>query len=141
MLAVDGTGIPLSIQTEAANISEFKLAIQTVDAISVAKRPRHPKKRPKKLVADKGYDAKHIRNDLRKRQITPYIPKRRKQGETAEPVYNHHIKHMYETRWIIERTNAWLQNYRRIAMRWDKHADSYEAFIELGCIMICLKRV
>lgn len=141
MLVVDGTGIPLAMQTEAANISEFKLAIQTVDAISVAKRPHHPKKLPKKLVADKGYDDRHIRKDLRKRYITPYIPKRRKQGENDEPAYNEQIKHMYKKRWVVERTNAWLQNYRRIAMRWDKHATFYEAFIELGCIMICLRRV
>lgn len=141
MLAVDGTGIPLTFLTEAANISEFRLALQTIDSISVASRPLHPRKRPESLVADKGYDAKWLRTALRKRTITPYIPKRRKQGQVEEPRYNGTIKDKYATRWIVERTNAWLQNYRRITVRWDRYPDSYEAFIELACILICLRRV
>ncbi len=67
MLAVDGTGMSLTFLTEAANISEFKLAIQTIDGISVNTRPLHPRKRPEKLIADKGYDAGWLRNDVRKR--------------------------------------------------------------------------
>lgn len=141
MVAVDGNGIPLTITTEAANVSEFKLALSTMDAIAVEKRPHHPKKRPEQLVADKGYDSQKIRTELKKRRITPFIPKRRKRGQQEEPLYNKTVEGMYQTRWIVERTNAWLQNYRRITVRWDKLADSYEAFIELACILICLRRV
>lgn len=141
MLAVDGTGIPLTFLTEAANISEFRLAIQTLKGISVERRPKHPKKRPDQVVADKGYDSRKIRESIRRRGIRPYIPMRRRRGQTEEPKYNKRIEGMYRTRWIVERTNAWLQNYRRITVRWDRKADSYEAFIELGCILICLKRV
>lgn len=141
MLAVDGTGIPLTFLTEAANISEFKLALPTIDRISVETRPQHPKKRPDCLVADKGYDAKWLREELNKRHIRHKIPKRRKPGHTEQPVYNKRIESYYKTRWIIERTNAWLQNYRRITIRWDRYAESYEAFIELACILICLRRV
>lgn len=72
------------------------------------------------LVADKGYDAKWLREALRKRNINPKIPKRRKQGVTDELKYNKHIESYYKTRWIVERTNAWLQNYRRITVRWDR---------------------
>jgi len=141
MLAVDGSGIPLNLLTEAANISEYQLALETIDGIFVATRPLHPKKRPDVLVADKGYDAGWLRKALSRRTIRPYIPKRRKKGEQKEPSYNNTIQQFYATRWIVERTNAWLQNYRRIAVRWDRFADSYEAFIELACILICLRRV
>ncbi len=141
MLAVDGTGVPLTFLTAAANISEFKLALQTIDSISVSTRPLHPKVRPENLVADKGYDAGWLRSDLRKRGIKPYIPKRRKKGQQEEPKYNESVQEMYKTRWIVERTNAWLQNYRRITVRWDRYPDSYEAFIEFACILICLRRV
>jgi len=141
MLAVDGSGIPLNLLTEAANISEYRLALQTMDGIAVASRPLHPKKRPDALVADKGYDAGWLRKALTRRRITPYIPKRRKKGQSEEPSYNTTIHSMYQTRWIVERTNAWLQNYRRITVRWDRDADAYEGFIELACILICLRRV
>ena len=82
-----------------------------------------------------------LREALSRRTIRPYIPKRRKKGEREEPSYNNTIQQFYATRWIVERTNAWLQNYRRITVRWDRFADSYEAFIELACILICLRRV
>jgi len=91
------------------------------------------------LVADKGYDAQWLREVLTKRGIKHRIPKRRKQGLGDEPAYNKRIESYYKTRWIVERTNAWLQNYRRITVRWDYYADSYEAFIELACILICLR--
>jgi transposase len=141
MLLVDGTGIPLNFLTEAANISEYKLALATIDGISVAGRPLHPRKHPEQLVADKGYDAAWLRRAIRNRNMKPYIPKRRKRGQKEEPQYNEKIKPMYATRWIVERTNAWLQNYRRITIRWDRSADTYEAFIELACILICLRRL
>ena len=141
MLAVDGTGIPLTFLTEAANISEFKLALPTIDQISVESRPLHPRKRPDTLVADKGYDAMWLRHELSDRGIKHKIPKRRKKGEKDEPIYNNRIKSYYKTRWIVERTNAWLQNYRRITVRWDRKWENYEAFIEFACILICLRRV
>lgn len=141
MLAVDGTGIPLTFLTEAANISEFRLALRTIDEIAVAGRPLHPRKRPKQLIADKGYDAKWLRTEIRKRGVTPYIPKRRKPGQQEKPSYNTKIKDKYATRWIVERTNAWLLNYRRITVRWDRFSESYEAFVEIACLCICLKRV
>ena len=141
MLAVDGTGIPLTFLTEAANISEFRLALQTIDGISVETRPLHPKKRPDILVADKGYDAKWLREELAKRGIRHKIPKRRRRGQKKEPIYNEKIKLYYCSRWIVERTNAWIQNYRRVTVRWDRYADSYDAFIEIACALICLRRV
>lgn len=106
MLAVDGNGIPLTLLTEATNISEFKLALQTIDQISVSTRPLHPHTRPEILVADKGYDAEWLRKAISKRNIKPKIPKRRKPEETEEPTHNTGIKPYYKTRWIIERTNA-----------------------------------
>lgn len=141
ILAVDGTGIPLTLLTEAANISEFRLALPTIDQIRIESIPLHPRKRPEMLVADKGYDAKWLREELTRRGIKHKIPKRRKQGETKEPTYNRKIIRYYKTRWIVERTNAWLQNYRRITVRWDYYADSYEAFLEIACMLICLRRV
>ena len=141
MLAVDGSGIPLTLLTEAANISEFKLALPTIDQISVATRPLHPHTRPELLVADKGYDASWLREALAKRGIRHKIPKRRKPGQKQEPVCNTAIRSYYKTRWIVERTNAWLQNYRRITVRWDRTCENYEAFIELACALICLRRV
>jgi len=141
MLCVDGTGIPLAFILASANVSEYKLALPTMDEIAVNRRPLHPKKRPDIVVADKGYDAEWLREALRKRHIIPKIPKRDMKGDGSVDRYNNKIQPYYQMRWIVERTNAWLQNYRRITVRWDRNWENYEGFIEIGCILICLKRV
>jgi len=141
MVLTDRNGIPLTLLTQSARISEYKLAIPTLDQVSVEKRPRHPRKRPDALCADKGYDSNKIRETLRKRRIRPVIPKRRKKGEIQEPKYNKTIKHIYRFRGTVERTIAWLGWNRRLLIRWEKSDTIYQAFINLACIMICLKRV
>jgi transposase len=40
-------------------------------------------------------------------------------------------------RWVVERTFAWLNQFRRLRVRYDKRADIQEAFLSLGCAWIC----
>ena len=40
-------------------------------------------------------------------------------------------------RWVVERTFAWLNQFRRLRVRYEKRADLHEAFLSLGCILIC----
>lgn len=141
MLATDGTGVPLTGILSSASTSEFNLIFPTLDTLSIEKRPNHPIKKTKILIADKGYDAAWVREELRKRGITPYIPKRRKQGESEEPTYNNRIKPYYKTRWIIERTFSWFNNFRRLITRWDRYVSTYQGFFHIACIMLCLNRV
>jgi transposase len=42
-------------------------------------------------------------------------------------------------RWVVERTFAWLNQFRRLRVRYDKRADIHEAFLLLGCTLICLQ--
>ncbi len=141
MVAIDGQGIPLTGILSSASTSEFNLIFPTLDTIAIEKRPRHPIKKTKILIADKGYDAAWVRDGLRKRGITPYIPKRRSKGQIEEPIYNERIKPFYRTRWLVERTIAWIGNYRRVTTRYEHYAHIYNAFFQLTCIMICLKWV
>ena len=90
MLAREGTGIPLTGLLSSASTSEYRLLLPTLDSIAVETKPTHPRKRFKKLVADRGMmrDGQAIRE----RHMTPCIPRRRKPGETDEPPYNEKIK-------------------------------------------------
>ncbi|HEY0173086.1 MAG TPA: IS5/IS1182 family transposase, partial [Pyrinomonadaceae bacterium] len=38
-----------------------------------------------------------------------------------------------------ERLNAWLQNFRRVATRFDYHVENFLGFVHLGCIKILLR--
>jgi transposase len=45
----------------------------------------------------------------------------------------------YKRRWKVERFFAWLQNFRRVATRFDYKAENYLGFVHLGCIVILLR--
>jgi nicotinamidase/pyrazinamidase len=65
---------------------------------------------------------------LRERGIKARIARRGK--ETSEKLGRH--------RWVVERTLAWLARYRRLAVRYERRSDIHEAFLHLGCSLICL---
>ena len=102
---------------------------QTVDAIEPIKRPRgRPRKRPDKLHADKGYESRKNKAALRKRGIKSRIA--RKGVDSKEKLGRH--------RWVVERTHSWLNRFRRLKIRYERRSDIHEAFLKLGCALICL---
>jgi transposase len=46
----------------------------------------------------------------------------------------------YRRRWIIERTNAWLFNFRRLVVRYERRIETYRAFLYLACSLIALRQ-
>ena len=38
---------------------------------------------------------------------------------------------------MVERTLSWLSRYRRLKVRYERRADIHQAFLELGCALIC----
>lgn len=42
-------------------------------------------------------------------------------------------------RWVVERTISWLHQYRRLRVRYERRADIHQAFLDLGCALICYK--
>ena len=40
-------------------------------------------------------------------------------------------------RWVVERTLAWLHQFRRLRVRWERRTEIHEAFLDIGCILIC----
>jgi transposase len=45
----------------------------------------------------------------------------------------------YKRRWKIERPFAWLGNFRRLVVRYERRAENYLGFVRLGCIVILLR--
>ena len=48
-----------------------------------------------------------------------------------------HGSDLGRSRWVVERTFAWLNQFRRLRVRDDKRADIHEVFLSLGCALIC----
>jgi transposase len=127
-LLCDGNGVPLVIQLTGANRNDSQQALALVDAIPPLQgergRPRH---RPDCVLGDRGYDAEAIRQGLRDRGIIPFLAKRNTE----------HGSGLGRWRWVVERTFAWLNQFRRLRVRYEKRADIHEAFLSLGCALIC----
>jgi IS5 family transposase len=125
---VDRRGVPLAVRHTAANVHDSKMLEEIVDAIEPIRRSQgRPRKRPEKLHADKAYDLKKCRKELRRRDIKSRIA--RKGEDSSEKLGQH--------RWVVERTLSWLNRYRRLKVRYERRADIHQAFLELGCALIC----
>ena len=134
MVLADGQGIPVGVTVHSASPAEVTLVAPTL------KMSRRLLGRlPQRLIADKGYDSDPLRAALAKRhiqQITPHRCNRRR-----APRQDGRALRRYRRRWKIERTIAWLGNFRRLPVRYDRSLQIYRAFFHIACFMIVLRRV
>jgi transposase len=128
----DRNGIPLAVAVSAANTHDSLVLIPLVQAIPAIRSKRGPRRRrPDKLHADNGYDYDHLRAWLCARRITPHIARR---GiDSSERLGRH--------RWVIERSFAWLTGYRRLALRYERSARLFAAFLTLAATLTCYKKL
>jgi Transposase DDE domain len=129
---VEGTGIPLAWAVTGGNRNECTQLI----ALSMLSR--------RCAAAPVGHDGAPSgspltaptitrRNDAScaKRGITPEIARR----NTA------HGSGLGRVRWVVERTFAWLHHFKRLLVRYDRRAEIHEAFLALGCCLVCFRRL
>ena len=91
---------------------------------------------PERLIGDKAYDSDGLHAALASHGIEMIAPNRRgrKKTQDGRPLRR------YRRRWKVERLIAWLQNFRRIATRFEPHVQNYLGFVHLGCIRILLRQ-
>lgn len=110
-LICDGRGVPLVVQLKGANRNDSRQALALIDAIPPLQgqhgRPRH---RPDCVAGDRGYDAEAIRRNLRARNVVPFLAKR----------CTEHGSGLGRWRWVVERTFAWFNQFRRLRVRYEK---------------------
>jgi transposase len=143
MLVADGNGLPLGVHLASASCAEVRLAAATLDTIAV-RRPRgRPRRRPEKLVADRGYDSRAFRATLRRRGIRMCIPPKRRpanwRAKRGRPVVAR--KDDYRLRYTVERSFAWLGNFRRLLIRWEHLFSVYRSFFMVGALLLCVRRL
>ena len=126
---MDRRGIPLAAQVGPANQHDSKVFESLIDAIPAVRTGRRgrPRQRPEKLHADKGYDFRRCRDACRQRGMKQRIARRGVESKERLGIH----------RWVVERTFAWLHRFRRLAVRYERRSDIHQAFLCLGCILIC----
>ena len=131
-LIVDAGGIPLAVTLTGGHRNDVTQLISLVDAIPpIRGRRGRPRRRPRELFADRGYDHDKYRRQLRQRGITPRIARR---GIT-------HGSGLGTTRWVVERAFAWLHAFKRLRTRYERRADLHLGLLQLACALICYRHL
>ncbi len=131
-MIVDRRGIPLATRLTGANRHDSLGFAELGDAVPSIRTPAgRRRKRPATLHADKAYDMPRCRQALSRRHIRIRIA--RKGIESSERLGRH--------RWVVERTLAWLNRSRRLTIRYERRADIHQAFLTLGCCLICFNHL
>ena len=128
----------------AGQVHESTQLEPVLDAIRVPRRRGRPRKRPGRLVADKGYSYRKCRRALRRRGIRHVIPERRDQRAQRAaagarggrpPGFD---RAAYRRRNAVERCINRLKQFRGLATRYEKRAVNYRALVVLAAIVIWL---
>ena len=125
--------MPVGLAVAGANRPDMKLVRETVDSV-VVKRSRPTERRPQGMCLDKGYDYEEVRETLREFGFTAHI---RARGEEAQALKRE--AGFRARRWVVERTHSWMNQFRRVLIRWDKHVDNYLAFLHFACALIAFR--
>lgn len=93
---------------------------------------------PERLVMDKAYDSDALRDRLAERGIDPIVPYRKR---AVNRKYGDGRKlRRYKRRWKVERLFAWLGNFRRLVVRYERNHWIFRAFIHVACVLITLRQ-
>ena len=138
MVLVDGEGLPLGVRLEGASPSEVTLAGATLAEVRVPRPKGRPRQKPERVIADRGYDSDPLRQRLRRRGIELIVPYR--ENNQHRRYEDGRKLRRYKRRWIVERTNAWLGQFRRLLVRHEYLLPTYRAFFYLACFWITLRR-
>lgn len=132
MTCATGRGIPLAVLISTANTHDSQPLMPLLDSLPQTRsrrgRARQP---PDRLHADKAYDQPALPREVRRHGIAVRIV--RTAVQSSQRLGRH--------RWIIEARLSWLLRNRRLIHRYDRKADHFKAFADLGCILICHQRL
>lgn len=129
-LVTERHGIPLGAVLTAGQDSEVRTCPRVLAAITIPRaRGGRPRRKPRVLVGDKGYNAGWLRLSLKQQRIRAVIP--RYSSQALDPTFD---RATYRTRNVIERCVGWLKNNRRLATRSEKLAINFMAFVKLAII-------
>jgi transposase len=131
-MVVDAEGVPLATTLTGANRHDVTQLIPLIDAIpAIGGKVGAPLRKPQEVMGDRAYDSDPHRMELSCRSIATAIARRREGHGSGLGVF----------RYVVEQTLALFHQFRRLRTRFDRRDDIHEAFMSLGCSMICWRRL
>jgi len=129
----DACGLPIAVDATSASPHEITLVDNTLDACFL-------KNVPEKIIGDRACDSDKLDKRLAKeRGIEVVAPHKNNRVKSA--TQDGRVLRRFRKRWKAERLFAWLQNFRRLVVRYEYHLKNFLAMVQLGCIVILLRRV
>ncbi|GAA3759113.1 IS5 family transposase [Streptomyces tremellae] len=123
---------PLDRRLTGGNRNDVTQLIPLLKAVPPVRGKRgRPRRRPDVLLADRGYDHDKYRRLVWALGVKPLIARRGTE----------HGSGLGAQRWVVERAFAHLHWFRRLRIRWEIRDDIHEAFLTLGCSIICWRRL
>lgn len=135
-LLVDGRGVPLSMHLSGANRHDLKGLEHLLGEGMLVARPEPSKRVPQHLCLDKAYEAEQAEILLEELGYTGHIKRR---GERDEPGIGEALHPA--RRWKVERSISWLNNMRKLRVRWEKKAENYRGLWLLAAALITYRRM
>jgi transposase len=132
-LLTDERGAPLALAVAGANRNDMKLTAATLDGIVVA-RPKSTPQEPQHLCLDKGFDYDEVRELVKARDYLAHIRRRGEEAQAKRDIPGYRAK-----RWVVERSHAWMNRFRRLLIRWEKKTENYQAMLDLACAYITFR--
>src|SRR5207247_5923609 len=132
MAICDGHGLPLAVHVASASPAEVRLVEATLHDRFLAPFPE-------RLIGDRGYDSDPLDRHLLQTFGIELIARHRRTRKV--PTQDGRALRRRRRRWKIERLFAWFHNYRRLVIRWERHADNFLAMLHLASALILLKQL
>jgi transposase len=140
MVVADGKGVPLGIELASASPHEVTLIESALETVAVPRPGRgRPRKNPERLIYDQAADSDPLRQRLEKRGIELISPHRR--NRVKPKTQDGRSLRRYRRRWKIERTIAWLFNFRRLVVRYEHKITMFSAFVHVACMLVTLRQL
>ena len=131
MVIADAAGLPVAAFLASASPHEVKLVEAALASLFLAGMPE-------KLIGDKAYDNDELDKELLKKHGVELIAPHRR-NRTKPKTQDGRKLRRYKRRWKVERLFAWLQNFRRLVVRYERHADNFLAFLLVACSIVLLR--
>ena len=124
----DGTGIPLVAEPAPANTRDHTLLPATLDRFTALEQALGPLPEHPRLALDAGYDYQRVHDGLADRRIDARIAPR----GAKIPIQT-------GGRWVVERTNSWMNNFGKLRRCTERRRTAVEFFLALAATIITVR--
>jgi transposase len=129
MVIADRHGLPVAVHVESATPHEVTLVHATLARRFVSQLPV-------RLIGDNAYESDRLDAELACDGVELIAPHRRTRVQRTQ---DGRPLRRYQRRWKVERLFAWLQNFRRIVVRYERSAENFLGMLYLASCLILLR--